>query len=48
MAALAMVAADHATTGSRLRVSDPLEGAAATVVDKPFVSPPKSLTQVFD
>lgn len=46
--ALAMVAAGCAPTGYRLRVSDPLEGAAATVVDKPFVSPPKSLTQVFD
>lgn len=42
MAALAMVAADHATTGSRLRVFDPSEGATATVVDKPFIEPPEA------
>jgi aminomethyltransferase len=45
--ALAMVATDCATTGSQLRLFDPSDGAAATVVDKPFIAPPEQLTQVF-
>ncbi|MDH3533778.1 MAG: glycine cleavage system protein T [Gammaproteobacteria bacterium] len=46
--ALAMVATDCATIGSKLRLFDPLDGATATVVDKPFIAPPEQLTQVFD
>ncbi len=45
--ALAMVATGCATTGSQLRLFDPSDGAAATVVDKPFIAPPEQLTQVF-
>jgi aminomethyltransferase len=45
--ALAMVATDSAATGSRLRLFDPYDGAAATVVDKPFIAPREQLTQVF-
>ena len=45
---LAMVGADFAAVGSRLRVFDAVDGTTATVVDKPFVAPPKQLTEVFD
>jgi aminomethyltransferase len=46
--ALAMVGIDYAAVGSRLRVLDAVDGAIVTVVDKPFVAPPKELTQTFD
>ena len=46
--ALAMVATDCAATGSRLRLFDPVDGTAATVVDKPFIGPPGPLTQIFN
>ena len=46
--ALAMVAIDCATPGFKLRLMDPSGGAAATVVDKPFIAPPPELTRVFD
>jgi aminomethyltransferase len=45
--ALAMVATDYASIGSQLRVFDPADGAIAEVVDRPFIAPPKQLTQVF-
>lgn len=45
---LAMVAADHVTMGSRLRVLDPSEGANATVAEIPFIQPPDQLTHIFD
>jgi len=46
--ALAMVTAECASTGSRLRLFDPVDGTTATVVDRPFIKPPKQLIQVFD
>ena len=46
--ALAMVAVDYASTGTRMHVFDADDSVSATVVDKPFIKPPELLTRVFD
>jgi aminomethyltransferase len=46
--ALAMVSAEYASAGFRMRLFDPGDSTTATVVDTPFLRPPEQLTQVFD
>ena len=46
--ALAMVAVDYASTGTRMHVFDADDSVTATVVDKPLIKPPELLTRVFD
>jgi len=46
--ALALVSADCAGIGTGLRFVGPHGEDTATVVEKPFIKPPKALTQAFD
>ena len=46
--ALAMVPVDSAIIGTRLGLFEPEGDLPATVAEKPFVAPPRQLTQVFD